>query len=137
MTKSEVENQLSEITFSAQGRSFLLARAIYRDKLGLTSVRDSSGRFWGLAIGDLNMDGSDDAVLVLRTDKGHGSVAWDLAYLPNRSGRLFNVQTVMLPGDLGFGDVVIEGPEVILTPAQSGPNVHLDYSGAELTLHPN
>jgi len=136
LTESDIEAQLPGIDFSIGRRDFRLVRGVHGDRSGITTARDSSGRFWGRAIGDLNMDGSDDAVLLLRTDMPEGTVVWDLAYLPNRDGRLHNVQTVRLPGDLGFGDVVVEGSEVILTPVQDGPNVHLGYSGGELVLAP-
>jgi len=137
LTKSDIDFQLPEIDFTIGHRAFRLVKGVHRDRSGITTVRDSTGRFWGAAIGDLNMDGADDAVLLLRTDGAEGAVVWDLAYMSNRGGRLHNVQTIRLPGDLGFGDVVIEGSEVVLTPAQEGPNVHLGYSGGELVLSPN
>lgn len=137
LTRSDIDSQLARIDFTADRRTFRLVRGIHRDRSGITTVRDSAGRYWGEAIGDLNMDGSDDAVLLLRTDKPGGAVVWDLAYLPNREGRLHNVQTVRLPGDLGFGDVVIEGSGILLTPVQDGPNVHLGYIGGELSLTEN
>jgi hypothetical protein len=134
LTDSDIGTQIPGIDFSIGHRDFRLVGGVHRDRSGITTVRDSSGRFWGKAIGDLNMDGSDDAVLLLRTDRPEGEVTWDLAYLANRDGGLHDVQTVRLPGDLGFRDVVIEGSEVILTPIQDGPNVHLGYSGGELVL---
>lgn len=136
LTKSDIDSQLASIDFGIDRKTFRLVRGIHRDRDGITTVRDAAGKYWGEAIGDLNMDGSDDAVLLLRTDKAEGAVVWDLAYLPNREGRLHNVQTVRLPGDLGFGEVVIEGSGVLLTPVHDGPNVHLGYIGGELVLSP-
>lgn len=134
LTESVIETQLPDIDFTIGRSSFRLVRGIHRDRSGIVTARDSAGRFWGVAIGDLNMDGTDDAVLLLRTDKPGGETTWDLAYLPNREGRLHDVQTVRLPGDLGYGDVAIEGSEVLLVPVDEGPNVHLSYSGGELRL---
>lgn len=133
LTANEVERQIPEITFQAAGRSFKFIGSLYRDRSGVTSLRDSAKVLWGVGIGDLNMDGSDDAVLLLRTDKP-GSVVWDLAYLPNRGGKLANVQTVRLPGDQGYREVVVEGSTVILVPEAEGGNVHLGYSGGELSI---
>ncbi len=132
LTPEATMAQLSEITFRAQGRNFQFKNALFRDSKGITSARDSSGKSWGLAIGDLNMDGSDDAVILLRTDLPEGTVLWDLTYLPNRSGRLYNVQTVALPSDQGVRDLVIEGSTIIVVPAIDGPNIHLVYSGGRL-----
>lgn len=136
LTKSDIDSQLAAIDFGIGRKTFRLVRGIHRDRDGITTVRDAAGRYWGESIGDLNMDGSDDAVLLLRTDMAEGAVVWDLAYLPNRDGRLHNVQTVRLPGDVGFGEVVIEGSGVLLTPVHDGPNVHLGYIGGELVLSP-
>ncbi len=133
LTATDVERQIPDITFQAAGRSFKFAGSLYRDRSGITSLRDSARVLWGVGIGDLNMDGSDDAVLLLRTDKP-GSVVWDLAYLPNRGGKLANVQTVRLPGDQGYREVVVEGSTVILVPEAEGGNVHLGYSGGELSV---
>lgn len=133
LTAAEVERQIPDITFEAAGRSFKFTGSLYRDRAGVTTLRDSARALWGVGIGDLNMDGSDDAVLLLRTDKP-GSVIWDLAYLPNRSGRLANVQTVRLPGDQGYREVVVEGSTVILVPEAEGGNLHLGYSGGELSI---
>ena len=133
LTIAELEKQIPSITFEAAGRSFRFVGDIYRDRSGITSLRDSSRALWAAAIGDLNMDGSDDAVLLLRTDRP-GTVLWDLAYLPNRSGKLANVQTVRLPGDDGYREAVIEGSSVVLVPETDGPNLHLSYSGGQLEL---
>jgi len=134
LTQAAIEGQLDEITFQARGRSFHFRKALFHDKAGITSLRDSSGKFWGVAIGDLNMDGNDDAVLILRTDRANSTPQWDLAYLPNRQGRLYNVQTLPLQGDQGFRDVVIEGPGVLLVPVAEGRNVHIGYAGGELSF---
>ncbi len=133
LTTAELERQIPEITFQAAGRSFRFLGSLYRDRSGVTSLRDSAKALWGVAIGDLNMDGSDDAVLLLRTDKP-GSVEWDLAYLPNRGGKLANVQTVRLPGDQGYREVVVEGSSVVLVPESEGGNLYLGYSGGELSI---
>lgn len=133
LTAGDVERQIPDITFEAAGRSFKFLGSLYRDRSGVTTLRDSARALWGVGIGDLNMDGSDDAVLLLRTDKP-GSVVWDLAYLPNRGGKLANVQTVRLPGDQGYREVVVEGSTVILVPETEGGNVHLGYSGGELSI---
>jgi hypothetical protein len=80
------------------------------------------------------MDGSDDAVVLVRLDKAGAEPRWELAFLRNQDGRLFNTQTVPLPGSEGYRDVDIQGSAVVLVPEVNGPNVLLSYSGGELAL---
>jgi hypothetical protein len=134
LTLAVLESQIDEITFQARGRSFRFRKGLFHDKAGITSLRDSSGQLWASAIGDINMDGNDDAVLLLRTDRAGAAPQWDLAYLPNRAGRLYNVQTLALPGDQSYREAAIQGASVMLVPAIDGRNVHIGYSGGEIAL---
>ena len=129
-----VMSQISAIEFRDARGAWSFQNGIARHGGGLVSLVDSAGKPWALAIGDLDMDGSDDAVVVLRLDRAGEDTRWELAFLRNQGGRLFNTQTVALPGIGGFIDAAIEGNTVTLVPVDAGPNVFASYSGGEFSV---
>jgi hypothetical protein len=134
LTTAEVLRQLPAIEFQDKQSTWTFHNGIGRCGTALASLVDSAGKPWGLSVGDLDMDGSDDAVVLVRLDKAGAEPRWELAFLRNQDGRLFNTQTVPLPGSEGYRDVDIQGSAVVLVPEVNGPNVLLSYSGGELAL---
>lgn len=134
LSTAQAMSQFSTIEFRDSRGAWSFQNGIARHGGGLASLVDSAGKPWALAIGDLDMDGSDDAVVVVRLDKPGDDTRWELAFLRNQNGRLFNTQTVALPGIGGFMDVAIEGNTVTLVPVDPGPNVFASYSGGEFSV---
>ena len=122
------------IEFQDKYGAWTFLNGVGRNGNFLASLVDSAGKPWGLSVGDLDLDGSDDAVILVRLDRAGSDPRWELAYLRNQAGRLFNTQTVLLPGSDGYRDVDIQGGAVVLVPQNGGPTVQLSYSGGELTL---
>ena len=134
LTTALVLEQMSGIEFQDKQCSWRFRNGVGRCGNRLASFVDSAGKPWGLSVGDLDLDGSDDAVVLVRLDRAGAEPRWELAYLRNQAGRLFNTQTVVLPGSDGYRDVDIQGSAVVLVPQDGGPNVLMSYSGGELTL---
>lgn len=134
LTVAEALRQIPGIEFQDRRCTWKFHNGLGRCGSSLASLVDSAGKPWGISVGDLDLDGSDDAVVVVRLDRAGEETRWELVFLRNQEGRLFNTHTVALPGHDGFRDVDIEGNAVLLVPEAGGPNVSLYYSGGELTL---
>lgn len=100
----------------------------------VASLVDATGKPWGISQGDLNLDGDDDVVVLVRLDRRGSPTRWELAYLRNQDGTLFNTQTVPLPGAEGFASVDVVGSGVTLVPLVPGANVHVSYTGGTLSV---
>ena len=134
ISESEAIRQVPGIEFSDPRGTWTFRNGLARVAGGLESWVDSAGKPWALGIGDLDLDGSDYVVLLVRWDKAGSDTKWELAYLRNQGGRLFNTQTIDLPGSAGFREVVVDGSSVTLVPVDPGPNVFAGYSGGRLAL---
>jgi hypothetical protein len=134
LTSAVALGQVPGIEFQDRTCTWMFKKGIGRCGTSVASLSDSAGKPWGLTVGDLDLDGSDDAVFLVRMDRAGSDPRWELAYLHNQAGRLFNTHTVDLPGSDGYRDVDIQGNAVILVPEAGGPNVMLSYSGGELVL---
>lgn len=100
----------------------------------VASLIDATGKAWGISQGDLDLDGDDDVVVLVRLDRRGAPARWELAYLRNQNGTLFNTQTVPLPGSDGFASIDVIGNGITLVPVTPGPNVHASYTGGNLSV---
>lgn len=99
----------------------------------IASLVDSKGEPWGITQGDLDMDGSDDVVVLWREDRANTPPAWKLALLRNQKGVLFNNHTVTLPSGDGYTNMAVNGNTVTLVPLAGGENVRASYSGGSFS----
>ena len=134
LTTAQALKEVPGIEFQDKRCTWMFRNGIGRCPSAVASLVDSAGRPWGISIGDLDLDGSDDAVVLVRMDRAGSEPSWELAYLRNEQGHLFNTHTVVLPGSEGFRDVDIQDGAVTLVPVAGGPNVMLSYSGGSLNL---
>ena len=134
LTESDVRSQIPSIEFAGGRGSWTFRRGVGRLGGSAASWVDSAGRPWGVAVGDLDLDGSDDALLLVRWDRAGVPPSWELAFLRNQDGRLFNTQTISLPGADGFRELSMSGNSATLVPVAPGPPLTVTYSGGALTL---
>jgi len=134
LTAAKVVSQISGIEFEDDQGKWTFRNGVGKRGSAYASWVDSAGKPWGLAVGDVDMDGADDAVLLVRMDQAGREPSWELAFLKNQEGVLYDIQTVALPGSRGYSDVDIQGNSVVLVPEGGGPNVELGFSGGALSL---
>jgi hypothetical protein len=134
LTAAKVVSQISGIEFEDEQGKWTFRNGVGKRGAAYASWVDSAGKPWGLAVGDVDMDGADDAVLLVRMDQAGRDPSWELAFLKNQAGVLYDIQTVALPGSNGYRDVDIQGNSVVLVPEGGGPNVELGFSGGALSL---
>jgi hypothetical protein len=134
LTAAKVVSQISGIEFEDEQGKWTFRNGVGKRGSAYASWVDSAGKPWGLAVGDVDMDGSDDAVLLVRMDQVGRDPSWELAFLKNQEGVLYDIQTVALPGSNGYRDVDIQGNSVVLVPEGGGPNVELGFSGGALSI---
>jgi hypothetical protein len=134
LTAAKVAAQVSGIEFEDDQGKWTFKNGVGKRGSAYASWVDSAGKPWGLSIGDVDMDGADDAVLLVRMDQAGREPSWELAFLKNQAGVLYDIQTVDLPGSRGYRDVDIQGNSVILVPEGGGPNVELGFAGGALSL---
>ena len=136
LTARDALGQVPSIRFQDERGSWNFRDGIARRGAAVASVLDSAGKPWGIAAGDLDLDGSDDAVVLVRLDKNGAEPVWKLANLRTQGGTLFNTQTIVLPGHGGYRDVAIQGNAAVLVPEIAGPAVRVSYSGGRLSIGP-
>jgi len=134
LTAREAMGQVPAILFRDDQGTWMFRGGVARRASAVASIVDSAGKPWGIAVGDLDLDGSDDAVVLVRLDRKGADPRWELAYLRNEDGTLYNTQTIGLPGMAGYKDVSVQGSGVLLTPAEGGRNLIAGYSGGVLSL---
>lgn len=133
LSRRQAWAMMSTIQFRDDHGSWTFNHGVARQGGILASLVDSAGKPWGFAQGDLDLDGEDDAMVVIRLDQKSKETRWELAFLRNSNGILFNTQTVDLPGTSGYRDAAVTGSSLVLVP-ETGPNVHVTYSGGGLSV---
>ena len=134
LTAAQAWIQAQDVRYQDGAGSLDFKKGVARRPGQVASLVDSKGTPWGIAQGDLDMDGSDDVVVVIRMDGRNAPVVWKLALLRNQNGRLFNNHTVTLPGTEGFASLAVTGNAVTLIPLAGGANVHVNYSGGSFRV---
>ncbi|MBK9579824.1 MAG: hypothetical protein IPK50_16615 [Fibrobacterota bacterium] len=134
LTAAQAWIKAQEVRYQDGAGSLDFKNGIARRPGEVASLMDSKGAPWGIAQGDVDMDGADDVVVVIRVDARNKPVVWKLALLRNQNGRLFNNHTVPLPGTDGFTNITVNGNQVTLVPVAGGANVHASYSGGSFSV---
>ncbi|HOX53454.1 MAG TPA: hypothetical protein PKY05_18385, partial [Fibrobacteria bacterium] len=134
LTPAQAWTAAQSVRYQDQGGSFEFAKGVARRGSAIASLVDSKRVPWGIAQGDLDMDGADDVVVLWREDRANTPPAWKLSLLRNQNGTLFNNHTVELPSGDGYGNMAIEGNTVTLVPVSGGANIHASYSGGSFNV---
>ena len=76
LTSAEALRQISGIEFQDGTCTWMFKNGVGRCGSSLASLVDSAGKPWGLTVGDLDLDGSDDAVVLVRFDRAGSDPRW-------------------------------------------------------------
>lgn len=134
LTAAQAWKAALEVRYEDSKGSVEFKKGVARRGGAVASLVDSKGEPWGITQGDLDMDGSDDVVVLWREDRANNPPTWKLALLRNQKGVLYNNHTVDLPSGDGFTNLAVEGNTVTLIPLAGGSNVHVSYSGGGFSV---
>ena len=130
LTSQSALSQASEMLLSTPDgwAEFHKGRAVSRGRnLTILDERESP---WGLAITDLDQDGAEDAILVVRSTS-RSDTSWILAILTDHAGKLQCVQSIPLSGIDGVASLEATQGGVLLS-TRAGETRLFGWVGGEL-----